>query len=206
MPTISVVIASHGYGHLAAHCIESVLDQSHKADAILFVDDGVNDCAHLPTIYPELDYTLRPANLGTIDNFNDMLSKVTTDRVMFLGADNWLHPKCLEVCMAYDADIIVPQIAVVGEMKRPFLNYIGIGRKLAYPVWQFGPNGFDHHGSMMYDVSMAKEVGYAQQPHAVKTEEDKYLYAGMRKQGARVAYTNDPLIYYRRHRVNGNRP
>ena len=47
MSTVSVVIASHGYGHLAGHCIESVLDQTRKPDAVLFVEDGVNDCGHL---------------------------------------------------------------------------------------------------------------------------------------------------------------
>ena len=206
MPTVSVVIASHGYGHLAAHCIESVLDQTRKANKVWFVDDGVNDCAHLPTIYPEVEFVLRESNLGVIDNFNDMLERITTDEVMFIGADNWLHPKCLEVCTTYDADIVVPQIAVVGELKRPFLNHVGIGRKAAYPEWQFGPNGFDHHGSMLYSVSMGKQVGYAQQPDAVKTEEDKFLFHGMRKLGASVAYTTEPLIYYRRHRANGNRP
>ena len=44
MSTITVVIASYQYGHLAAHCIESVLCQSRKPDKILFVDDGVGDC------------------------------------------------------------------------------------------------------------------------------------------------------------------
>jgi hypothetical protein len=44
---ITVVIASYGYGHLAAHCIESILSQ-------LDLD---------PTsIYPEL----REKNLGTV--------------------------------------------------------------------------------------------------------------------------------------------
>ena len=37
---ITVVISSYKYGHLAAHCIESVLCQTKKADKILFVDDA----------------------------------------------------------------------------------------------------------------------------------------------------------------------
>lgn len=206
MPTLSVVIASHGYGHLAAHCIESILDQKRQADRILFVDDGVNDCSHLPIIYPELDYTLRPSNLGTVANFNDMLERVTTDKVMFVGADNWLHPSCLEICMSYDADIVVPQIAVAGELKRSFLQHVGIGKKAPYPLWSFGPGGNDYHGSMLYSVELGKQVRYQATEGSTKLEEDRFLYHGMRKLGARVAYTTDPLIYYRRHRANGNRP
>jgi glycosyltransferase involved in cell wall biosynthesis len=41
---ISVVIASYKYGHLAAHCIESVLSQSKMPNTIFFVDDGAMDC------------------------------------------------------------------------------------------------------------------------------------------------------------------
>ena len=73
MSTITVVIASYQYGHLAAHCIESVLCQSRPADKILFVDDGVGDCNHLPKIYPEVEYVLRDINMGTAKNFHDML-------------------------------------------------------------------------------------------------------------------------------------
>lgn len=37
---LTVVIDSFGYGHLADHCIESVIGQSKQPDKILFVDDG----------------------------------------------------------------------------------------------------------------------------------------------------------------------
>jgi len=206
MSTVSVVIASHGYGHLAGHCIESVLDQTRKPDAVLFVDDGVNDCGHLPVIYPEVQFVLRPSNLGTVANFNEMLSRVKTNKVLFIGADNWMSPHCLEICLSYDADVVVPQLAITGELKRPFLNHIGIGRKAQYPVWNFGPGSNDYHGSMLYSVKLGSEVGYQAADGSTKLEEDRHLFHGMKKLGARVAYTTEPLIYYRRHRANGNRP
>jgi glycosyltransferase involved in cell wall biosynthesis len=37
---ITLVIASYHYGHLAAHCIESILAQSKRPQRIIFVDDG----------------------------------------------------------------------------------------------------------------------------------------------------------------------
>ena len=97
MSSITVVIASYKYGHLAAHCIESILAQTKPADKILFVDDGVGDCSHLPPIYPEVEYILRDKNLGTVENFQDMLMRVTTERCMFIGADNWLRPDTLQI-------------------------------------------------------------------------------------------------------------
>ena len=42
---LTVVVASYQYGHLAAHCIESLLSQTKAPDKILFVDDGVGDPA-----------------------------------------------------------------------------------------------------------------------------------------------------------------
>jgi hypothetical protein len=57
---ITVVISSYKYGHLAAHCIESVLCQTKKADKILFVDDGVGDCHHLPKLYPSIEVDANP--------------------------------------------------------------------------------------------------------------------------------------------------
>ena len=64
---ITAVVASYKYGHLAAHCIESLLSQTVKLERILFVDDGVGDCEHLPRIYPEVDFILRKENLGTVN-------------------------------------------------------------------------------------------------------------------------------------------
>ena len=88
---ISVIIASYRYGHLAAHCIESLLSQTTLPSRILFVDDGGLDCSHLPSLYPDIEYIFRQKNLGVVDNFHDMLSKVNTEYVLFIGADNWLR-------------------------------------------------------------------------------------------------------------------
>ena len=85
---ITVVIASYKYGHLAAHCIESLLSQTKTPARILFVDDGANDCNHLPDLYPDIEYIFRPKNLGTVNNFHDILMSVDTEYVLFIGADN----------------------------------------------------------------------------------------------------------------------
>ena len=99
MPTImiTVVIASYKYGHLAAHCIESLLSQTKAPARILFVDDGAHDCGHLPNLYPDIEYILRPRNLGTVDNFHDVLMKINTEYVLFIGADNWLRSDAIEL-------------------------------------------------------------------------------------------------------------
>ena len=114
---LTVVVASYKYGHLAAHCIESLLSQTKAPERILFVDDGVGDCVHLPVIYPEVEYVLRKENLGTVDNFQDMLMRVETEYTMFIGADNWFRSDTVEKLLGQDTDIVTYEVMVTGEFK-----------------------------------------------------------------------------------------
>ena len=76
-----------------------------KPEKILFVDDGVGDCKHLPSLYPEVEYIFRETNLGTVANFQDMLERVQTEKVLFLGADNWLRSDTIEILNKTEEDI-----------------------------------------------------------------------------------------------------
>ncbi len=181
------VIASYRYGHLAAQAIESVLYQTKPFDRILFVDDGVGDCGHLPAIYPEVEYVLRPERMGIVANFNDMLARVDTERVMYLGADNWLDHSTLEITSAVDADIV------------------------SYAAWliKSGPPVRWHvdvpHGSSLYRVAPARAVGCYEASGHTNTEEDSVMFARMRSAGATFDNRSDTLLYYRwRHRRNFN--
>lgn len=209
-----LVISSYKYGHLAAHCIESVLCQTKKFDKIWFVDDCAGDCQHLINLYKErgIDFTLRSNNLGIVANFNDMLmEKVDTEYVMFLGADNWLRPDALELLTYhYQMDKIVPDIVtydiiVTGELKQEIYN--------SYSSWMHKHEGdyywsrrMQHHGSMLYKVKMAKKVGgYAKNNTSERTDEDLNLWDKLLKEGAVVKHCDEGLLYYRRHKENFNK-
>lgn len=199
--TISVVIASYKYGHLAAHCIESVLSQTRKPDRVFFVDDGVGDCRHIPMLYGELSFTQRKKNLGVVENFQDMLMSVETDKCLFLGADNWLRSDALELLSEEHADIVTYDIMVTGELKDEILNR---HPKQVVPLhgdhhWR---RIYKHHGSMLYNAKMAKRVGGYSRSKDDKTEEDRMLWEKMLSAGASIAYVPEPLLYYRRHREN----
>lgn len=182
------VIASYKYGHLAAQAIESVLNQTKPFDRIIFLDDGVGDCKHLPAIYPEVEYVLRPENIGVIKNFNEALNIVETDRVMFLGADNWLDHTTLEKVSGFDADII---------------SYQGLLSQKGIPkLWSPGVP----HGSSLYDVQKAKEAGGYESSGGAHAEEDSVLFTKMIQRGAKVHILLEPLLHYRwRHRLNFNK-
>ncbi len=210
--TYGIVISSYKYGHLAAHCIETVLCQTKKFDKIWFVDDGAGDCQHLTNLYESrgINFILREDNLGIVANFSDMLmKKVDTDYVMFLGADNWLRPDALEL-MCYQMekpipDILTYDIIVTGELRQEIHN--------SYSSWMHKHEGdyywsrrMQHHGSMLYNVKMAKKVGgYAHNKTSDRTDEDLNLWDKMNKEGAAIKHFPQGLLYYRRHKENFNK-
>ena len=205
--TYGIVISSYYYGHLAAHAIESVLAQTRKFDQVLFVDDGVGDCAQLEMIYGnEVDFWFREKNLGVVANFQDMLmNKVKTDFVMFLGADNWLRSDALQLLSddyAY-RDIVTYDIVITGDGKEDIMKNYPTKPINGDAYWT---RKFQHHGSMLYNVALAKKVGgYAQRKGAIRSDEDLELWERMNNEGATIGYVDQGLLYYRRHRENFNK-
>ena len=201
---ITVVICSYKYGHLAAHAIDSVISQTLIPSKILFVDDGVGDCKHLPPLYPEVEYILRQKNLGTVDNFQDMLQRVDTEYVMFLGADNWLRQDTLATFAdAEIADITTYDIIVTGE----FANEITRRHPqevTPHPDGYYWDRSSGHHGSMIYNTELAKSVGGYCDGHGKRTSEDATLYQRMLKAKATRIHIPEAFLYYRRHRDNFN--
>jgi len=199
---ITVVIASYRYGHLAAHCIESLLSQTIPPSRILFVDDGGLDCNHLPTLYPNIEYILRQNNLGVVDNFQDMLSRVNTEYVLFIGADNWLRSDAIEKLSNASTDIVTYDIVVTGELKDEILMRVPV-EAFPYQGDLYWDRQDQHHGSMMYRTSFGQKIGYKKRyEDGAHPQEDWNLWDKMIEQGATVASIKEGLLFYRRHREN----
>jgi glycosyltransferase involved in cell wall biosynthesis len=203
---ITVVIASYRYGHLAAHCIESIFSQSIKPNKILFVDDAAKDCSHLPSLYPEIEYVMRDTNYGTVDNFQDMLMRVDTEYCMFLGADNWLRSDAFERMYAKilqeNCDIITYDVMMTGQLKetRSMWHLDEIRSHQGDIYWN---RENKHHGSMLYRTRLGKEIGYKKRIESnSQTEEDWRLWDRMIAKGAKVSYIPEALLYYRCHKQN----
>ena len=199
---ITVVIASYKYGHLAAHCIESLLSQTIPPSRIIFADDGALDCSHLPALYPDIDYILRPNNLGTVANFHDLLLRVNTEYVLFIGADNWLRSDAIELLSNATTDIVTYDIVVTGELKEEIHDRVP-GETKAHHGDLYWDRQNKHHGSMMYRTSLGQKIGYEKRHiHGIHTQEDWNLWDKMLEQGATVTSLKEGLLYYRRHREN----
>jgi glycosyltransferase involved in cell wall biosynthesis len=199
---ITVVIASYKYGHLAAHCVESLLSQTIPPKRILFVDDGGLDCSHLPNLYPDIEYVLRHKNLGIVDNFQDILSQINTEYVLFIGADNWLRSDAIELLSNASTDIVTYDIIVTGELKEEILDRVP-GEAQPYQGDLYWDRQERHHGSMMYRTVFGQKIGYKKRyEDGVHPQEDWNLWDKMLEQGATVTSLKEGLLFYRRHREN----
>lgn len=200
---LTVAIMSYRYGHLAAHCIETILSQTVKPERIIFVDDGAGDCFHLRNIYQDIEYIFRPLNLGIIDNFNDVLYKINSEYTMFLGADNWLRSDSIEKLLQYETDIITYDICVTGECKDDLIKRGHSHELCPMNGDMYWTRKDSHHGSMMYRTKLAQQFGYKRNiPNNHYTEEDWNLFLNMRNAGASLAHHAESLLYYRRHKSN----
>ncbi len=199
---ITVVIASYRYGHLAAHCIESLLSQTIAPARILFVDDGGLDCHHLPDLYPDIEYILRERNLGVVDNFQDILSQINTEYVLFIGADNWLRSDAIAQLSNASTDIVTYDIIVTGELKEEILIRVP-GETRPYQGNLYWNRQNQHHGSMMYRTAFGQRIGYQKRYiDGTHPQEDWNLWDKMIEQGATVTSLKEGLLFYRRHREN----
>ncbi len=179
-----------------------MLSQTTLPSRILFVDDGGLDCSHLPSLYPDIEYIFRQKNLGVVNNFQDMLSRVTTEYVLFIGADNWLRSDAIELLSNASTDIVTYDIVVTGELKEEILTRVP-GETLPYQGDLYWDRQDQHHGSMMYRTDFGQKVGYKKRyEDGAHPQEDWNLWEKMLEQGATVTSIKEGLLYYRRHKEN----
>lgn len=208
---LTIVIASYRYGHLAAHCVETILNQNPVPN-IMFVDDGVGDCAHIRDVYPEVQFFQNERTLGVVNNFQNMLNRVNTTYCMFVGADNWLRSDAVslfyEKIERENSDIITYDLIITGTLK---IKRVKCYTEELQTINQdyYLPREFKHHGSMVYRTDLAKSVGgyieYRDSEKSPNSLEDLNLWDRMIASGARVSHIPEGLLYYRHHKENYNK-
>lgn len=97
MPSISVVVTCHNYGHFLETCLASLRVQSRPADQIIVVDDGSTDASGAILRDQAGVTVLEQPNRGQASAFNAGFARVTSDLVLFLDADDTLAPDALEM-------------------------------------------------------------------------------------------------------------
>lgn len=101
LPLVSVVVVNYNYGRYLEDAVESVLTQTYPHVECIVVDNASTDnspavIARLRTRHPELIVVNRAANDGQTPASLDGLATSSGHYVIFLDADDYLLPACIE--------------------------------------------------------------------------------------------------------------
>ena len=111
MTKISVILPVFNGEKYISKAIESVLGQSFTDFELIIVNDGSTDnTADIINGFDDYRITIiNQSNQGPGAARNNALETVDSDYVMFLDADDWYHPKALEIAYGeatkYDTDL-----------------------------------------------------------------------------------------------------
>jgi glycosyltransferase involved in cell wall biosynthesis len=96
VPLVTVVVPCYNQGHYLAEAIEGALAQTHARVEIIVVDDGSTDTsAAVAGAYPNVHYIYQE-NRGQGAARNRGLKESTGEYLVFLDADDRLHPSAVE--------------------------------------------------------------------------------------------------------------
>lgn len=96
-PSISVVIPLHNKSDSIFRTVQSVVNQSRKADEIIIVDDGsTDDSAHIVEKHFPYVNLIRQSNAGVSSARNNGANNAHSDYVAFLDSDDWWAETVLE--------------------------------------------------------------------------------------------------------------
>jgi GT2 family glycosyltransferase len=219
---LTVIIVNHNYGHLISECLESVRRQTLMPCEIHVVDDFSTDGSQdfLPTLVRGEKLFMNEKNLGIVDNFNLAMTRVTTEFCMFLGADNYLHPRAIELLgRAFvenpKTDIVYFDMMIVGPLAAELANKVNakkVGKSIRdnldlflWEVADFTEESakilkFSNfiNGSSVFRKEVFSKIGGYKKTYP----EDHKLWVRMVESGSIATRVPMPLLYYRQHSVS----
>jgi hypothetical protein len=219
---LTLIIVNYNYGHFISECIESVRNQSLAPVEVHVVDDFSSDGSQdfLPTLVKTEKLYLNDKNLGIVDNFNNAMLRVTTEFAMFLGADNYLHPRSVELIgralsQNPSTDIAYFDMMIVGPLGKALASKAN-AKKVGYSTrdnlelfyWEFPdftPESAARlksenfiNGSAVFRKKTFDKVGGYKKSYP----EDHNLWVRMVENGSSAIRVPQPLLYYRQHSVS----
>jgi GT2 family glycosyltransferase len=207
VPDVALIVTSYNHAHFLAEALDSALRQTRPFAEIIVVDDGsTDDTAAVVARYPQVRY-FRQENRGLAAARNSGLNQSGSELVVFLDADDLLHPTAVEAGLrcfeAHPGARFVygsfRYIQLTGEASSVVLaKDCGQDAYLAL----LRDNFIAMHATVMYRRAALLAVrGFNEQLHAC---EDYDLYFRVAR-GGKVARHGAVVADYRRHGNNMSR-
>ena len=204
MPKVSVVIPCYNYGQYLREAVDSVRNQTFSDYKFVVIDDGSPD-VKTQNVLKELEKegvtVLYKKNGGVSSARNFGARALMSDYLLFLDADDYLHPDFLKKTTALmDAD---EQIGIVGCHLQTFGSFRTVWKCYGGGVEDFIiTHGAAPSGSLIRRKCFNECGGYDES--MLNSEEDWDLFLGIAERGWKIASTCEVLFYYRVKRVSLN--
>lgn len=193
--TLSVVIPVYNQAKTLGESIESVLNQTRKADEIIVVNDGSTDGSlELAKKYPVK--VVNQVNKGLASARNTGIMNSTSDYVLFLDSDDYLLPNCLErieqVATETNADIVAPSFREFGVRDREVI----LAEKPT--LKDFALNNMIGYFSAIKRSALLDVGGYS--PKMIYGFEDWHIWFDLLTRGKKLVTIPEILVMYRANR------
>ncbi len=124
---ISVIIPAYNRVNTLARAIESVLNQTHKVNEIIVVDDGSTDAtSEVAKMYSEV-LLLRQKNMGVSSARNNGVMMASSEWIAFLDSDDTWHSEKLQEQSNFHQENKSCKVSYTDEV------WIREGKKIAVP-------------------------------------------------------------------------
>jgi glycosyltransferase involved in cell wall biosynthesis len=124
-PKASIIVTNYNYGRFIGRCIDSALAQDYPKVEVVVVDDASQDDSRdiIQSYGSKIVPVLQKRNGGQGAAFNAGFCACTGDVVLFLDADDWLHPNAV-------ARVVERMTAGVAQVQFRLHLVDGHGRKI----------------------------------------------------------------------------
>lgn len=214
-PSISIVIPCYNLGNYVGLAIESALNQVHRAQEIIVIDDCSTDNSQsVIEKYDDITVIKNDTNLGHVQTFNKGIRAVSNDYFVVLSADDTMDSDFIEkhldvYKLAPTHEIYYCDFEIIGSRAKEFASKNNIeptdGRyflKFPEPSVENLANlrtyNFLHGSALCSKEWFDKLEGYR------SSELPEDLDFGLRtiEMGGTVCHVPFPLLKYRQHSIS----
>ncbi len=122
-PLVSVIVPVYNVEPWLEECLASIRGQTYSRLEIIVIEDGSTDGSALVMERHREDHRIRmlrhPRNLGPSAARNTGIDASTGDYLLFVDADDLIHPRLVELCMhcarAHECDLVIFDAVAFGD-------------------------------------------------------------------------------------------
>lgn len=205
LPKVEVFLPTYNAEDFLKTTLESILNQTYTNIKILIGDDCSTD--NTPLIireyyskYPnKLEFFINDVNLGVTKNCNKILSRATSEYMIFLAGDDYLHldaiKKKMDIMLKYKKTILVGSGILQVNEKDEFLDY----HFQRYKFTQHGNSLWVRYGMIWGATGILIKRKPLFYDEKIPIASDYKFFVDHIGHDGEIRFLNENIIYYRRH-------